>query len=110
MTVLLESAKELDKYLKENPKAAVLFYASWCPFSQRFLPIFEEQAECYKESCRRVVVDDLDELVDKYKIEVYPTVLFFENGKITKRLDGLHGIGLNEKQLVEFLNGCGLPK
>ena len=37
--------KEKDTFgdaIESKDEAIVLFYASWCPFSQRFLPIFEE--------------------------------------------------------------------
>ena len=36
-----------------------------------------------------------------------PTVIFFKNGKIAKRLDGIAGEGLNEKQFVEMIDSCG---
>jgi len=36
-----EKAEEnIDDVLGSKEKVFVLFYASWCPFSQRFLPIF----------------------------------------------------------------------
>ena len=41
-------------------------------------------------------------MADKYSVEVIPTVLFFENGAVVKRLDGILGVGLSEKQLSEF--------
>jgi hypothetical protein len=37
---------------------------------------------------------------------VVPTVLVFEKGKLVKRLDGLHGVGLSEKQLMDFVKTC----
>ena len=49
------------------------------------------------------MVDDREELCDRYDINFYPTVLLFENGKVTKRLDGEPGEGLNEKQLKKLL-------
>ena len=108
MSVLVESEQELNECLKDNPRLAVLFYASWCPHSQRFLPLFEKQAagkDCY----RRVIVDDLDALVDKYGIEVYPTIIYFEQGRIVKRLDGVHGAGIDEGKLTRFVAECRLP-
>jgi hypothetical protein len=41
-------------------------------------------------------------------VKIYPTMLFFENGVVSKRLDGVLGIGLDEKQLVEFISSCPL--
>ena len=106
MSILLESEQELNDCLKASPKLAVLFYASWCPFSRRFVPIFEKQTTGQDKNYRRVIIDDLAGLVDKYDIEVYPTVIYFEQGKAVKRLDGEPHVGLNEKQLNGFLADC----
>ena len=80
----------------------MLFYASWCSFSQRFLPIFQEYAERNPHECVSVMIDDLPELCDKYEIDYYPTVLFFKNGEVKQRLDATPGEGLNKKQLQEL--------
>ena len=50
-----------------------------------------------------MMMDDKDELCNKYSIEFFPTVLLFENGEVTKRLDAEPGAGLNEKQLKSLL-------
>jgi hypothetical protein len=42
----------------------------------------------------------------RYEVEVFPTVLFFENGAVSKRLDGIPGVGLTEKHLVDFIAAC----
>jgi thioredoxin len=94
----------LDEALKSKSKAVVLFYASWCPFSQRFLPTFEKYSKSRPESCLRIVTDDKPRLCEKYEVDVVPTVLIFERGKVKKRLDGGAGIGLSEKQLLEFVS------
>jgi len=107
MSKIIENEQELDEIIKEGKGAIVLFYASWCPFSQEFLPIFEKYAK--GNSCR-VLTDEIETCEDKYSIDVVPTVLFFKNGKVVKRLDGEHGRGLNEEQLVEMINSCGLKK
>jgi hypothetical protein len=36
-------------------------------------------------------------------VDTVPTVLIFERGKVTKRLDGEPGAGLNEAKLVKLL-------
>jgi thioredoxin 1 len=105
--VPLKSQQELDKALKTNKNALVLFYASWCPFCSRLLPEFRK---CAERSSRvfLLVEDDQEIIADKYSINIFPTVLFFENGKVAKRLDGAAGKGLQEKQLEEFINSCPL--
>jgi thioredoxin 1 len=94
----------LEEALKSKSKAVVLFYASWCPFSQRFLPKFEKYSKSKPENCLRIVTDDKPILCEKYEVDVVPTVLIFEKGKVKKRLDGAAGIGLSEKQLLDFVN------
>src|SRR4030042_2665712 len=90
---------ELEDTVKNKEKVYVLFYASWCPFSQRFLPIFEKYAKNTTKDCLRVKTDDKAKLCEKYSVDIVPTVLLFELGAVTKRLDGESGAGLSEKQL-----------
>ena len=96
---------ELTKHLKMHPRVIALFYASWCPFCVRFLPIFRKRVA---EAGRRCVLvqDDQQSIAGLYAIEVYPTVLFFEKGAVSKRLDGVPGFGLDEKRLTEFVDLC----
>ena len=101
MSKMIESESDLDKVLSECSRIFVLFYASWCPFSQRFLPIFEKHTKNDEKDFCRVLTDEIESCEEDYSIDVVPTVIFFKNGKIAKRLDGIAGIGLNEKQFVE---------
>ena len=105
---LLNDGQELSSLLKTTKRMFVLFYASWCPHSLRFLPLFQQYAQGTKNSCYRIIIDEDEALCDKYAIDVYPTVLFFENGSVKKRLDGIPGAGLQERQLKEFLNQCDI--
>jgi thioredoxin-like negative regulator of GroEL len=79
----------------------VLFCASWCPFSQRFLAAFEKFSKSSHEGCLRIVTDDKPGLCEKYKVDVVPTVLVFEKGRVIKRLDGAGGVGLSEFESAE---------
>src|SRR5208283_4800111 len=97
-----QAEENIDDILEAKEKAFVLFYASWCPFSQMFVPIFEEYAKANPQECLSVVVDDKPDLCDKYSIEYYPTVLVFKKGKVHKRLDATPGAGLTKKQLIEL--------
>jgi len=92
----------LSEEIGRRERACVLFYASWCPFSQSFLPIFEEYAKESPQECISVVIDEPG-LCEEYAIEYYPTVLLFRKGKVEKRLDAEPGRGLNRKQLKEFI-------
>lgn len=98
---------DLNNVLKSTDRVCVLFYASWCPFSQAFLSTFESVSKD-KDCFARVMINDDEALAEKYGIEFYPTVIFFEKGKISKRLDGISARGLSKKQLTDFIKGCGL--
>jgi thiol-disulfide isomerase/thioredoxin len=88
--------------LKNKDNAVVLFYATWCPFSQRFLPIFEEYSRNNPEDCIRIIVDEEPDICEEYAIDYYPTVIIFKKGKVHKRLDAEPGVGLNKKQLKDI--------
>ncbi len=94
-----KSKSTLQEEIKSKDKAFVLFYTTWCPYSQRFLPIFEEYSKTNPKECLRVIVDEEPDVFDEYDIEYYPTVIMFKNGKVHKRLDAEPGVGLNKKQL-----------
>jgi hypothetical protein len=49
------------------------------------------------------MIDDSEEILDKYSVEIVPTVIYFENGRIKRRCDGEAGIGLSEKQLIDII-------
>ena len=96
------SEENIEDILQSKEKTFVLFYASWCPYSQMFLPIFNEFEKSNPDECLKVVVDDKQDLCDKYSIEYYPTVLLFKKGALHKRLDPTPHVGLNKKQLSKF--------
>ena len=58
----------------------------------------------------RFLVDDNEDVCDRHDIEVYPTVLFFKNGKVANRLDGGYHIGLSERDLAGLMEACGVKK
>jgi len=97
---------DLEDFLKTRKRAFVLFYASWCSFSRAFLPIYDRYCEKDPQTFLRIMTDDREELMDRYSVEVVPTVIFFENGKIKRRCDGEAGIELNEKRLRDIINSC----
>jgi thioredoxin 1 len=94
---------DLKEVSRSKDRMAVLFYASWCPFSQQFLPTFEKYSKTKPDRCLQIVTDDKAGLCEEYNVDVVPTVLIFEKGKVIRRLDGVAGMGLTEKQLFDFV-------
>ncbi len=101
----VDNKQDLDRELNENKKMLVLFYATWCPYCSSFMKAFNQNVAIRGfEKILRVNLDDYDnQLWDDYCIEAVPTVIFFENCKISSRLDGRSGVGLSEKQLKNWL-------
>lgn len=104
------SRSDFRNIIKSGDGVFVLFYASWCPFSLAFLPIYEKQAEGWDTKFIRIQLDGNEDLFDEYAVEVYPTVLFFKDGAVARRLDGKHLAGLKEAQLTELIVSCGLAR
>ncbi len=95
--------EDVEEVLASKPKVYALFYASWCPHSQRFLPVFKEYAKSNPGQCIEIMIDFKENLCDKYDIEYYPTVLCFKDGKVMKRLDATPGLGLTKAQLQKLV-------
>jgi thioredoxin-like negative regulator of GroEL len=106
--VLLGNNSELEAAIKSRDKLMVLFYASWCPFSQAFLGTYRQHAAAGDPCYMRILVDDGDPLAAKYSIDVFPTVLFFEKGRLVERLDGVYHRGLSQDQLEDFARRCAV--
>jgi thioredoxin 1 len=100
----VSSIRDLESQLKKNKRVLALFYASWCPFCRSFLPVFDyssKQGFCF---ILCVKVDDYDSpLWDEYSVEAVPTVIFFQEGKVCRRLDGRLGYGLSENEFKRWL-------
>ena len=106
MSHLIDTERELHEIIKARDEVFVLFYASWCPFSQGFLPVYERLARDRGHEYVRILVDKDEHLCDQYAVDVYPTVIFFKSGKVSKRLDGAFHIGLNERQMTDLIDAC----
>lgn len=97
--------QDLQNIIEAKRRVIALFHVTWCPFCRKFLPLFEKHAEG-KGRNFMVVRDDQEIMGEKYGVKIYPTVLFFDAGKVSGRLDGAPGVGLTEKQLVDFIASC----
>ncbi len=106
----IKSRKDFDAELKGPGRSLALFYSPWCPFCTAFLPAFRAQALAHGDAFLLVSTDDLPELEDAFSVEVVPTVLRFENGRLAARLDGALGRGLNSENLKSFLQPGGGEK
>jgi thioredoxin 1 len=91
--------RAISDQIAKKDKAIVLFYATWCPYSRQFLPIFEDYAKSNPNECMSIIIDDIEDICEAYSIEYYPTVIMFKKGRVHKRLDAVPGVGLKKQQL-----------
>jgi thioredoxin 1 len=100
----IHSGQELEKALKAD-RVVALFYASWCPFCRKVLPAFQQSAQ---GAGKRLIAvqDDEETMAETYTVKVYPTLLCFEKGVVIRRLDGVLGIGISDKDLKVFMDSC----
>ena len=83
-----------------------MFYADWCPFCQRFKPVFESAITTKSTSngykfYESKVNDDDNPLWDRFSISAVPTLIAFDKGKIIS--SAKMGVGLNESDLDSIL-------
>lgn len=99
----VKSKAELETKLSEaGDKLVVIdFFATWCGPCKRIAPVLEEIAKEHGDKLvvLKVDVDEIEELVGEYHIEVMPTFVFKRHGE---HLDTL--AGSNEDKLKELIS------
>ena len=78
---------DYNKAIKQDKPMLLLFYADWCGFCIRFMPIYEKLYKQYKHKYNFVKVNVEDEkyadAVEKYGINAFPTVFMVNTKKDT---------------------------
>jgi len=97
--------EDFDAELKKHKTVLAVFYSSWCPFCVRFVPTFDKKvASMGFESVIHVILDDYDDpMWDEYDIPAVPTIIYFVDGKVSKRLDAHLGRGLSEGEFKAWI-------
>lgn len=93
----VSSVTELEDEVS-NKKSMVLFYADWCGHCKKFIPQWDKLSSSWNDTNENVKLMKVDcgkpnenndhkEIMEKYQIDGYPTILVFEEGK-AKPYDG----------------------
>ncbi len=66
------------------------FFATWCGPCKMIAPILEQLSAEYEEKATivKVDVDQSMELAEQYEIVSVPTLLFFKNGTLVRKMIG----------------------
>ena len=81
--IQLDKKNFVKKVLKSNNLWLVLFYAPWCGHCKQFHPEYEKLARITKGLFKLGAVncDNDRSLAERYKVEGFPTMVFFGDDK-----------------------------
>lgn len=78
-----------EEVLNYNGKVLVDFFATWCGPCQMLTPVLEEFDEEENEiKIVKVNIDEETKLSIENGVQVVPTLILYNNGKLVKRLEG----------------------
>ena len=88
--IAISDAEFEQRVLKSDKPVMVDFWAPWCPPCRAIAPIVETLAGEYdgKVVIAKVNTDEDPRYMVQYGIQSIPTMLFFKNGEMVKRLQG----------------------
>lgn len=77
-----------EEVIKYEGKVVVDFFATWCGPCQMLTPVLEKISEENDIKIVKVNIDEETKLTIENDVEVVPTMLIYNNGKIVQRLEG----------------------
>lgn len=85
----------------EKENIAVFVYADWCGPCKLMFPFLEEIIEDKKNNIFKINIDKNMEIAEKYEIKGVPTIIYFKNGKVEKKIKGYK----NKIEILQLLEG-----
>ncbi len=84
MSILNMNAESYRKYTQADKPVLVEFSAPWCVYCRRLAPALEIVAEEYQDTLvfGAINIDDEPVLAEEEQIEVVPTLLLYQHGKV----------------------------
>ncbi len=89
--ITLTDANFETEVLKSEVPVVVDFWAAWCGPCRLMNPIMDALAESFegKAKIAKINIDDYDALASDYHIMGVPTLLFFKDGNLIDRTEGV---------------------
>lgn len=104
--------QEFDDILSNtfgNRYIFVDFFAKWCGPCKRIAPKLEAMSELYNSiTFVKIDVDEINDLVQRYKIQAMPTFLLFETGNVDPIYQPI--IGADETKIENLMKMISKPQ
>lgn len=100
-----------DLVLQSNQPVLVDFYSNACPPCRKLAPVMNQLANEFEGRAivAKVNVNRVSELATQHRIQSIPAVLFYENGKESKRIIGYNHHAVYAKQLEMMIGETNGP-
>lgn len=96
---VLDATRLIERIEDERP-LVVLYYADWCGYCARFLPLFQDRAARADVDVVAVDLSSYDHpFWDEHGIDVVPSVIAFQGGRPVAAAMGHYGVGVTASQL-----------
>ena len=100
MAVKELTGSNFEEAMKSGEKILVDFWAEWCGPCQMQGPVVDELAEERTDvGVYKVNVDKESELAVRFQVTNIPSLVFFKNGQMAKKVIGFH----SREELEEIL-------
>ncbi|MGJ7910780.1 thioredoxin [Neobacillus sp. LXY-1] len=103
MSILQAEGQEIYKEIETSQSVLIDCWAPWCPPCRLIGAVLEEIDLEYDVKIVKVNSDENQEFIREYEVMGIPTLLFFQEGQLVKRISGFQP----KAQLVETLKESG---
>lgn len=94
-----------EEVLDSKIPTLVDFWASWCGYCTKLIPVLENLEQEYGDSLKivKVNVDQNKSLSQQYEIMSLPTLILFKDGKEAEKIIGFAPGNIISKKLAEHI-------
>ena len=85
----------VENFENDGKKKVVYFYMNGCPHCDSFSPIWDEFKQTSKLPTHKIESADAGEMMSKYKISGFPTIILLDENNNKTRKNNMHELTVN---------------